>query len=67
MEKALGWSPIKSEDIKALQAFALFLRVCSNAMEDVSYMSEMNMPSNMRAIILKLPYRLREKWRNTAY
>lgn len=25
MEKALGWSPVKSEDVKALQAFALFL------------------------------------------
>lgn len=67
MEKALGWSPVKSEDVKALQAFALFLRVCCNAMEDVSYMSEMNMPSNMRAIILKLPYKMRAKWRNIAY
>lgn len=30
-------------------------------------MSEMNMPSNMHAIISKLPYKMREKWRNTAY
>ena len=67
MEKAFGWPSVKSEDLEALQAFALFLRVCCNAMEDISYMSEMNMPSNMRAIVLKLPYKLREKWRNTAY
>lgn len=64
MEKALGWPLVKSEDITALQAFLLFLRFCCNAMEDVSYMSEMNMPSNMRAIILKLRYKLREKWRS---
>ena len=25
MEKAKGWLPVKSEDVKALQAFALFL------------------------------------------
>ncbi|XP_034063576.1 uncharacterized protein LOC117540820 [Gymnodraco acuticeps] len=67
MEKALGWAPLKSEDIKAFQAFSLFLRVCCNAMEDISYMSEMNMPSNIRAIIMKLPYKLREKWRNIAF
>lgn len=42
MEKALGWAPLKSEDIKALQAFSLFLRICSNTMENISYMSEMN-------------------------
>jgi len=67
MEKALGWSPLKAEDVKGLQAFVLFLRVCCNAMEDISYMTEMNMPSNMRAIVMKLPYKLRERWRNTAY
>lgn len=67
MDKALGWSSLKPEDVKALRAFALFLRVCCNAMEDVSFMSEMNMPSNMRAIISKLPYKMRERWRNTAY
>lgn len=63
MEKALGWSPVKSEDIKALQAFALFLCNCCKAMEDASYISEINMPSNIHAIILKLPYKLREKFR----
>lgn len=67
MEKALGWATLKSEDIKALQAFSLFLRICCNAMENISYMSEMNMPSNIRAIIMKLPYKLREKWRNVAF
>lgn len=50
-----------------MQDFALFLRVCCKAMENVSYMSEMNIPPNMHAIILKLPYKLSEKLRNTAY
>lgn len=55
---------IKPEDVKVLQAFSLFLRGCCNAMEHVTYMDEMNVASNMRAILLKLPHKLRDKWRN---
>lgn len=34
MDKVFAWSVIKSEDVKALQAFSLFLRDCCNAMLD---------------------------------
>ncbi|XP_051793566.1 uncharacterized protein LOC127530551 [Acanthochromis polyacanthus] len=54
------------EDVKSLQAYALFLHECCNAMEDVQYMRELDMPANMRAVILNLPYKLREKWRAAA-
>lgn len=63
MEKILNWMPVKSEDIKALQAFSLFLRGCSNLTEQVMQMKELDLPSNMRNINMKLPYKLREKWR----
>ena len=33
MDKAFAWSVIKSEDVKAHQAFVLFLRGCCNAMD----------------------------------
>nr|XP_057925588.1 uncharacterized protein LOC131127575 isoform X1 [Doryrhamphus excisus]XP_057925589.1 uncharacterized protein LOC131127575 isoform X1 [Doryrhamphus excisus] len=66
MEKILNWTPVKSEDVKALQSFSLFLRGCSNLTEQFMYMKELDLPSNMRSIILKLPYKLREKWRNVA-
>lgn len=59
MDKALAWIPIKSEDVKALQDYSLFLRGCANAMNDVHYMLEMDMPTNM-LIIKKLPFRLRD-------
>lgn len=62
MEKAFTWSVIKPEDVKALQAFSLFLRGCCNAMEHLTYMDEMNVASNMRTILLKLPYKLRDKF-----
>lgn len=66
MDKALKWPAIKPEDVKALQAYALFMRECCNAMLDIQYLQELNMPSTMKAMILKLPYKTREKWRATA-
>lgn len=65
-EKVLNWPVVKPEDVKSLQAYALFLLECCNAMEDVQYMRELDMPANMRTVILKLLYKLREKWRASA-
>lgn len=66
MEKALSWTSIKSDDIAPLQAYSLFLRGCCNAVEEVQYMYELDMPANMLSIIRKLPYRLRDRWRTVA-
>lgn len=63
---ALGWPIIKSEDSAALSSYALFLTSCSNVNAELDYMDKMKNAANMRAIISKLPYKLREKCRNTA-
>ena len=67
MDKAFGWPVIKTEDVQALQEYALFLRGCCNAMTEIQYMDEMNIPTNMRRVIMKCPYKLRERWRSAAY
>ena len=61
MEKVTGWTSIKAEDAKSLKAYGLFLRECSNAMEDLQYLEELNMPANMKILSQKLPYKLRDK------
>ncbi|XP_032416528.1 uncharacterized protein LOC116718567 isoform X3 [Xiphophorus hellerii] len=66
MDKINNWPAIKNEDIKSLQAFSLFLKGCSNLTEYVTHLKELDLPSNMRSIILKLPYKMRESWRNVA-
>ena len=43
--KALEWSAIKTEDLKTLQYFVIFLRSCCNAMEEMTYSHEMNLSS----------------------
>lgn len=63
IDKALNWSSIKAEDPEALKAFAVFLNGCLNKMDIVDYMEEMDHPANMRAVLSKLPYKLKEKWR----
>lgn len=66
MEKVMRWPVIKGEDVDALESFSIFLRSCCNVMEDLQQMEEMNVPSNLRLIVMKLPYKFREKWRAVA-
>ncbi len=65
VDRIIGWPALKAEDVKGLQAYALYLRECCNAMEELHYLDELNMPANMKSIIQRLPYKLREKWRVT--
>lgn len=65
--KALAWPTIKSEDAKSLQAYALFLRGCCSAMEELHHMQELDTPSNMKTVVSKLPYKLCESWRVVAH
>lgn len=66
LDKALNWPAIKADDTKALEAYALFLTNCNNAMSDLQYLEEMENAANMRTIISKLPHRLRERFRSVA-
>ena len=45
MEKVTGWPSIKAEDTKVLKTYGLFLRECSNAMDDLQYLEELNIKS----------------------
>ncbi len=42
---------------------ALYLIECQNVMEDLQYMDELNHPKSIKMLVLKLPYKLRDKWR----
>ena len=66
MEKAFNWTNIKSDDGKALQSYALYLRSCCNAMQELEIMQELNLPTNIKLIMSKLPFKLRERWRTVA-
>lgn len=61
MNKALEWPQIKAEDRKALNAYALFLKGCENTMNDVEFMEEMDNLSNMKTVISKPPFKMKER------
>ena len=63
IDKALSWPSIKVEDPEALKGFSVFLSGCLNAMDTMEYMEEIDHTTNMKAILAKLPYRIKEKWR----
>lgn len=63
LDKAISWPSIKVEDAESLKCFSLFLNSCFNAMNSVDYLEELDHPANMKAIVSKLPYKLKEKWR----
>lgn len=65
IEKALNWNLIRTDDGKALNSYALYLQSCGNAAKDLLYMTELDLPSNMKQLVSKLPFKLREKWRST--
>ena len=67
LEKALSWPLVQSEESRSLQGHAMFLRSGCNAMEEMEHLEELDTVSNMRSIVLKLPYKLRERWRSKAY
>lgn len=66
MNKVLTWPNIKVENLSLLQEYALFLRGCSNAMLALANLNELNMSSNMKTVISKLPYKMKEQFRNVA-
>ncbi len=51
MEKVLQWPMVKGEDVTALQDYAVFLQGCCNAMSEIQYLQELNMPANMRTVV----------------
>ncbi|KAL4008191.1 hypothetical protein ACER0C_002043 [Sarotherodon galilaeus] len=67
MNRAFDWPQIKTDDAKALHSYSLFLTGCNNAMQDISQLQEMESPTNLRVIVSKLPYKMREMWRVSAF
>ena len=67
MNKVFLWSVLNPEDVEALQSYSFLLRACCNALGEFESTYELDVPGNMQAVVKKLPYKLREKWREVAF
>ncbi len=59
-------TPIKSEDGTALQTFSVLLISCRNTFKEIGYLNKIENPDCLIKIIEKLPFSLRQKWRERA-
>ena len=64
--KAVEWPDIKPEDKDELHHFAMFVTELHNLAKDLGMEQEINHSQNIRMITAKLPYELRDRWRNVA-
>ena len=67
LEKLHNWKSIKNEDGKALQEFQIFLMSCNNMMSDYTSLNQLNSPNEIKEMVMKLPYKLRDRWRSRLY
>ncbi|XP_039610111.1 uncharacterized protein LOC120529996 [Polypterus senegalus] len=64
IEKAFKWPQIKQNDSAALREYASFLDSCIDKMTSAGNRDAFNNNPNIRIIISKLPYTLRDKWQS---
>ena len=64
LEKLENWPEIRGEDGEKLKELSTYLLTCYNSMDNMTTLNQLNSPKEIMAIVLKLPYDLRRKWRN---
>ena len=66
LSKMRAWPNVKNDDSLGLQELSLFLLECKNTMESLDYTSELHSTANIRLLVEKLPYKMRDRWRQKA-
>ena len=57
---------IKAEDGEALRRFSILLTGCNNTLKEIGYLSKIENPDTLKTIVNRLPYGLRQRWRDVA-
>ena len=65
--KALSWTPIKADNPKELDRFAVFLSECDNAIKCIDAMKILEYSDNLKKIVAKLPFHMHDRWRSIVY
>ena len=65
VKKAISWPDVRADDSSELNKLSFFLMECNNVLGELNYTYELNHTANIKDIVMKLPYRLRDRWRIT--
>ena len=66
VDKLAKGPAIKAEDGDALRRFSTLLTSCKNTLKEIGYLNKVENPDTLKAIVSRLPYGLRQKWRDVA-
>jgi len=66
VDKLAKGPAIKAEDGDALRRFSTLLTSCKNTLKEIGYLNKVENPETLKAIVSRLPYGLRQKWRDVA-
>ena len=57
---------IKYEDGRALQRFSVLLTSCKNTLREIGFLNKIENPDSLQRVIERLPFPLRQRWRDVA-
>ena len=66
VEKLAKGPAIKAEDGDALRRFSTLLSSCRNTLKEIGYLKKVENPDTLKVIVFRLPYGLRQRWRDVA-
>ena len=66
LDRIMTVPQIKSEDGEALQKFSVLLSSCKNTLKEIGYLNKLENPNSLQNVISRLPYSLRQRWRDVA-
>lgn len=66
VERVTNGPAIKAEDGVALQSFSALLTTCKNTLNEIGYLSKIENPDSLKKVVARLPFSLRQKWREVA-
>ena len=58
--------PIKHEDGEALQKFSVLLTSCKNTLKEIKCLNKIENPDSLQRVVERLPFQLRQRWRDVA-
>lgn len=64
VDKQAKGPTIKEEDKDALKRFSIALTGCKNTLKEIKYLNKVENSDSSKTIVNRLPYGLRQKWRD---
>ena len=66
VNRVTNGAPIKHEDGEALQKFSVLLTSCKNTLKEIGCLSKIENPDSLQRVVERLPFQLRQRWRDVA-